>query len=158
MGGDASRNGAELFEIEANFSAKIVTFRLVGGDASPPSPPLNPPLAHGLYQPSRLRSLLLKVAAERKPSEVFSKLLNRRVIAKKSGDVYLIYACKFVNATLLRHLRLANNKFATRPFFSVLRQEIALNGAQHCQIRPDARLTSHLFFFTTFRQIIIKYS
>ena len=43
-GGDASRNGAELFEIEADFSAKIVTFRLVGGDASPPSPPLNPPL------------------------------------------------------------------------------------------------------------------
>ena len=41
MGGDASRNGAELFEIEADFSAKIVTFRLVGGDASPP---LNPPL------------------------------------------------------------------------------------------------------------------
>ena len=40
-GGDASRNGAELFEIEANFSAKIVTFRLVEGDASPP---LNPPL------------------------------------------------------------------------------------------------------------------
>ena len=43
-GGDASRNGAELFETEADFSAKIVTFRLVGGDASPPSPPLNPPL------------------------------------------------------------------------------------------------------------------
>ena len=43
-GGDASRNGAELFELEADFSAKIVTFRLVGGDASPPSPPLNPPL------------------------------------------------------------------------------------------------------------------
>ena len=39
VGGDASRNGAELFEIEAVFSAKIVTFRLVGGDASPPSPP-----------------------------------------------------------------------------------------------------------------------
>ena len=39
VGGDASRNGAELFEIEADFSAKIVTFRLVGGDASPPSPP-----------------------------------------------------------------------------------------------------------------------
>ena len=38
-GGDASRNGAELFEIEANFSAKIVTFRLVGGDASPHHPP-----------------------------------------------------------------------------------------------------------------------
>ena len=33
--GDASRNGAELFETEADFSAKIVTFRLVGGDASP---------------------------------------------------------------------------------------------------------------------------
>ena len=44
MGGDASRNGAELFKIRADFSAKIVTFRLVGGDASPPSPPLNPPL------------------------------------------------------------------------------------------------------------------
>ena len=44
MGGDASRNGADLFETEADFSAKIVTFRLVGGDASPPSPPLNPPL------------------------------------------------------------------------------------------------------------------
>ena len=38
-GGDASLTGAELFEIEADFSAKIVTFRLVGGDASPPSPP-----------------------------------------------------------------------------------------------------------------------
>ena len=44
-GGDASRNGAELFETEADFSAKIVTFRLVGGDASPPPPPLNPPLS-----------------------------------------------------------------------------------------------------------------
>ena len=38
-GGDASLTGAELFEIEADFSAKIVSFRLVGGDASPPSPP-----------------------------------------------------------------------------------------------------------------------
>ena len=45
VGGDGSRNGTELIEIEADFSAKIVTFRLVGGDASPPSPPLNPPLA-----------------------------------------------------------------------------------------------------------------
>ena len=45
VGGDASRNGAELFKIRADFSAKIATFRLVGGDASPPSPPLNPPLA-----------------------------------------------------------------------------------------------------------------
>ena len=40
MGGDASQNGAELFEIEADFSAKIVTFGLVGYS----SPPLNPPL------------------------------------------------------------------------------------------------------------------
>ena len=31
----------ELFKIRADFSANIVTFRLVGGDASPP---LNPPL------------------------------------------------------------------------------------------------------------------
>ena len=38
-GGDASRIGAELFKIEADFSAKIVTFRLVGGDASPHPPP-----------------------------------------------------------------------------------------------------------------------
>ena len=38
-GGDASLTGAELFEIEADFSAKIVTFRLVGGDASPHPPP-----------------------------------------------------------------------------------------------------------------------
>ena len=37
-GGDASRNGAELFETEADFSAKIVTFRLVGG-MHPPHPP-----------------------------------------------------------------------------------------------------------------------
>ena len=43
MGGDASLTGAELFEIEADFSAKIVTFRLVGG-MHPPHPPLNPPL------------------------------------------------------------------------------------------------------------------
>ena len=38
VGGDASRNGAELFETEADFSAKIVTFRLVGG-MHPPIPP-----------------------------------------------------------------------------------------------------------------------
>ena len=38
MGGDASLTGAELFEIEADFSAKIVTFRLVGG-MHPPHPP-----------------------------------------------------------------------------------------------------------------------
>ena len=37
VGGDASRNGAELFETEADFSAKIVTFRLVGGGCIPPS-------------------------------------------------------------------------------------------------------------------------
>ena len=37
MGGDASRNGAELFEIGADFSAKIVTFRLVGGMHPPKS-------------------------------------------------------------------------------------------------------------------------
>ena len=38
VGGDASRNGADLFETEADFSAKIVTFRLVGG-MHPPHPP-----------------------------------------------------------------------------------------------------------------------
>ena len=38
VGGDASRNGAELFETEADFSAKIVTFRLVGG-MHPSHPP-----------------------------------------------------------------------------------------------------------------------
>ena len=37
-GGDASPNGAELFQIEADFSAEIVTFRLVGG-MHPPHPP-----------------------------------------------------------------------------------------------------------------------
>ena len=37
-GGGASRNGTELFETEADFSAKIVTFRLVGG-MHPPHPP-----------------------------------------------------------------------------------------------------------------------
>ena len=37
VGWDASRNGAELFEMgEAVFSAKIVTFRLVGGMHPPP--------------------------------------------------------------------------------------------------------------------------
>ena len=45
VGGDASLTGAELFEIEADFSAKIVTFRLVGGMHPPHPPPLNPPLA-----------------------------------------------------------------------------------------------------------------
>ena len=43
VGGDASPNGAELFQIVADFSAEIVTFRLVGG-MHPPHPPLNPPL------------------------------------------------------------------------------------------------------------------
>ena len=46
---------------------------------------------------------------------------------------------------VLPHLRLAT----LRPLFSVPRQEIALNGGQHCQLRPDARLTSHISFFTT---------
>ena len=45
VGGDASPNGAELFQIEADFSAEIVTFRLVEGGCIPPiPPPLNPPL------------------------------------------------------------------------------------------------------------------
>ena len=48
-GGDASRNGAKLFEIEADFSAEIVTFRLVGG-MHPPIPPLNPPLIQRPFQ------------------------------------------------------------------------------------------------------------
>ena len=39
VGGDASRSGAEIFEIEADFSAKIVTFRLVGGMHLPHPPP-----------------------------------------------------------------------------------------------------------------------
>ena len=65
-------------------------------------------------------------------------------------DVNLIYVCKFVNATLLSYLRLANIRFATRPLFSVPRQEIALNGAQHCQLRPDVRFISHVSFFTTY--------
>ena len=65
-------------------------------------------LTHAFCQLSRLRTLLLTATAERKPSKVFSKLLNWTAIAKKSGDVYMIYACKFVNATLLPHLRLAN--------------------------------------------------
>ena len=38
VGGDASQNGVELFKIKADFSAKIVTFRLVGG-MHPPIPP-----------------------------------------------------------------------------------------------------------------------
>ena len=42
------KNSDVFTKIESDFSAKIVTFRLVGGDASPPSPPLNPPLAHRL--------------------------------------------------------------------------------------------------------------
>ena len=38
VGGDASRNGAELFEIEANFSAKILLLGWWGG-MHPPHPP-----------------------------------------------------------------------------------------------------------------------
>ena len=56
-GGDASLTGAELFEIEADFSAKIVTFRLVGGDASPP---LNPPLTSTVV--TGVATLLIKIA------------------------------------------------------------------------------------------------
>ena len=37
-GGDASQNGTEFIEIEADFLAKTVTFRLVGG-MHPPIPP-----------------------------------------------------------------------------------------------------------------------
>ena len=45
---------------------------------------------------------------------------------------------------------MTHNRFSTRPLFSVPKQEIALNGAQHCQLRPDARLTSHVSFFRTY--------
>ena len=46
VGGDASRNGAELFKIRADFSAKIVTLCI---------PPLNPPL---ITIPQSVRKLL----------------------------------------------------------------------------------------------------
>ena len=43
VGGDASRDGAELFKIRADFSAKIVTFRLVGGMHPPHQPKTHHP-------------------------------------------------------------------------------------------------------------------
>ena len=72
-GGDASRNGAELCKIEADFSAKIVTFRLVGGDASPPSPPLNPPL-NSTTKILFVLQFWLKLVKIRKPLTEFCKL------------------------------------------------------------------------------------
>ena len=54
VGGDASRNGAELFETEADFSAKIVTFRLVGG-MHPSIPPPKSATALGLTNSQVLR-------------------------------------------------------------------------------------------------------
>ena len=45
VGRDASRNGAELFEMEADFSAEIVTFRLVGGCIHHP-PPKSAPVVY----------------------------------------------------------------------------------------------------------------
>ena len=46
VGGDASRNGAELFEIEADFSAKIVTLH-------PPIPPPKSATGPGLITDKR---------------------------------------------------------------------------------------------------------
>ena len=68
-GGDASRNGADLFEIETDFSAKIVTFRLVGGMHPPHPPPLNPPLqttaVHKFDAIIRVIDLLLRMCQKR---------------------------------------------------------------------------------------------
>jgi len=96
-----------------------------------------------------------KLPKKRKSSEIFSKLLNRTVIAKTSGNIYLIYGCKFVKATLIPHLRLDGNKFAFWPLFTLSNQELDVNGGQHFQLRPDHRLTTRISFLT--RQIFIKY-
>ena len=56
VGGDASRNGAELFKIRADFSAKIVTFRLVGGCIPPPKS------ATGLDNYSICQSVLVQIS------------------------------------------------------------------------------------------------
>ena len=107
-------------------------------------------LAHAFCQQSRTHALLLKAIDERNPSEVFSNLLNRTVLAKKSGDVYLIYGCKLVNASLIPSLYMNHSKFATRPLFFVSMQEAGVNGGQHCQLRPDHRLTTRISFTTPY--------
>ena len=77
VGGDASRNGAELFEAEADFSAKIVTFSLVGGGCIPPILP--PKSATGLlmYIKNNVglealpfgRPMLMSKSEDEKPSQ-----------------------------------------------------------------------------------------
>ena len=53
----SSKKKKVLTEIESDFSAEIVRFRLVGGGCIPPIPPLNPPLQRVV----NLLSLLLLV-------------------------------------------------------------------------------------------------
>ena len=78
-GGDASRNGAELFKIRADFSAKIVTFRLVGG-MHPPIPPLKSATGYdyGLCH--------IKMALHSGCVHVQVQLLDRRASNRKVAD------------------------------------------------------------------------
>ena len=72
-GGDASRNGAELFETEADFSAKIVTFRLVGG-MHPPHPP--PKSATGLWPGRGSKQIICPIKCQH-----FWEILQKTVFA-----------------------------------------------------------------------------
>ena len=78
MGGDASRNGAELFETEADFSAKIVTFRLVGGMHPPHPPPLNPPLRVAFHRSPR-KSIRVASNELAIPRSTVHKVLHKRL-------------------------------------------------------------------------------
>ena len=97
-GGDASLTGAELFEIEADFLAKIVTFRLVGG-MHPPIPPPKSATANRLvhwwfdFMPSQIKaSLQLDPASQRNKTIWSLGFCDRQEIDSKTSIT--LFTCR----------------------------------------------------------------
>ena len=62
----------------------------------------------------------LKVAAKIDASAVLSQLLGKETNAILNGDVISQIPCKYYNGTLRKHLKINNDKFATRPIVDIL--------------------------------------
>ena len=88
VGGDASRNGAELFKIRADFSAKIVTFRLVGG-MHPPVPP--PKSATGHRYQCGVKELIMFIA--RANAEIKQTMYQMIYPSESNSERFNLFLC-----------------------------------------------------------------